>query len=213
MDRYLPTPKQKNGHDFTSFGPVVCILGKPGIGKTWTVVNTLGKFIELTYEILKSKKDTVEFLEKIQGTGLPVLLDEYECVCELVGIREIKGPPTNGLFVIVSQVPVKFDFDVHVYDFPVKSPEEIRKIFPDADPRVVAKCHGDLRIVLQSLKFQSDERDEFFSPREFITSLVSKRSNVNPAHYIGEPIQEPGNIASLIQSNYPDSSGNLVDDK
>jgi hypothetical protein len=44
-------------------------------------------------------------------------------------------------------------------------------------------------------------------PREFILSIVSKSGTENPVKYIGHPIQEPGNIASILHENYPDSKG------
>lgn len=207
MDRYLPKPKQKNIHEITKLGPAVCILGKTGLGKTWLVNHSLEKFVELTPDILRSKHETIEFLTKIKNSDLPVVLDEYECVNDLIGIREITEPPTKGLFVIVSQVPVKFDFEINVYQMPVKTPEEIKKLFPKADPQVIAACDGDLRIVSQSIVFKSDARDDFQGPRDFLISLVSKKSDINPAHYIGHPIQEPGNIASILHENYPDSKG------
>jgi hypothetical protein len=146
-------------------------------------------------------------LNKIKGTDKNVLLDEYECVTDLIGIREIKEPPTKGLFIVTSQVPVKFDFEIHIHEFPVKTPEEIQVLFPTADPHVVSTCHGDLRIVTQSLRCVSDWRDEFPGPREFLVSILSRNSHGNPMDYIGCPIQEPGNIASIIHENYVNSKG------
>ena len=209
MDRYLSKGVQKTGHEFTTLGPAVCILGKSGIGKTWTVHKELSPCVELTSEILKSKQDTTDFLNKIHGTNTPVVLDEYECVYDLVGLREITAPPTNGLFVVISQIPVKFSFEIKTYDFPVLDTVAIKNIFPDADDHVISTCNGDLRRVLQSLTFKSDVRDDFKGPREFITSIVSRTGTENPANYIGHPIQEPGNIASILHENYPDSKGQL----
>ena len=210
MDRYLPKTKQNFKHEFTKLGPAVCVLGKTGTGKTWLVHHELVHYIELTPDLLKSKQDTIEFLTKIKTSDLPVVLDEYECMTDLIGLREIKGPPTSGLFVVVSQIPVKFDFDIAVYHVPTKTPEEIQKLFPKADKAVVASCGGDLRIVAQSLEFKSDYRDTFTEPRDFLASLVSKKSTVNPAKYIGHPIAEPGNISSILHENYIDGKGDLA---
>jgi len=209
MDRYLSKGTQKNGHEFTKLGPAVCVIGKSGIGKSWTVRKELEPYVELTSDILKSKQDTIDFLNKIHGTNTPVIIDEYECVYDLVGLREITGPPTNGIVVVISQIPVKFSFEINTYDFPVMSPGAIKGIFPSANDKVIATCRGDLRRVKQSLTFTSDARDDFIGPRDFIISLVSRSGTENPAEYIGHPIQEPGNIASILHENYPDSKGQL----
>lgn len=185
-------------------------MGKTGTGKTWLVHNTLDKYLELTPDILKSRQDTIEFLTKIKSSNLPVVLDEYECVHDLIGIREITGPPTSGVFIIISQINVKFDFELKIYEMPVKTSDEIRKIFPKAKQSVIDTCSGDLRVVSQSIEFDSDLRDDFKGPREFLTSLVSKKTRTNPVKFIGYPIQEPGNIASILHENYPDSTGDLT---
>jgi hypothetical protein len=205
MDRYLKKLAHNFEHEFTKFGPAVCVLGKSGIGKTWTVHNALDPCIELTADILSSKQSTLSFLEKIRGTEIPVVLDEYESVQDLVGIRELTGPPTNGLFVVVSQVSVKFDFEIHTYHFPVPSDEDIRRIVPGVSEETLKKCRGDLRYVIQSLTIQGDDKDEFQGARDFIESLVLKNSIVNPVDYIGHSVHEPGNITAILHENYPDS--------
>jgi hypothetical protein len=205
MDRYLKKPTHNFEHEFTKFGPAVCVLGKTGIGKTWTVHNALDPCIELTAEILSSKRSTLAFLERIQGTSVPVILDEYESVQDLVGLRELTGPPTNGLFVVVSQIPVKFDFEIHTYNFPVPSEDDIRRIVPGVSDEVLKKCRGDIRYAVQSLTLESDEKDEFQGAKDFIESLVSKNSDVNPARFIGHSVHEPGNVTAILHENYPDS--------
>jgi hypothetical protein len=144
-------------------------------------------------------------LERIQGTDIPVILDEYESVQDLVGLRELKGPPTNGLFVVVSQVPVKFDFEIHTYHFLVPSEEDIRRLVPGVSDEVLKKCKGDIRYAIQSLTLKSDDKDEFQGAKDFIESLVSKHSDVNPTHFIGHSIHEPGNVTAILHENYPDS--------
>lgn len=187
------------------------VLGRTGIGKTWTVRQALDPCIDLSPEILKSKQDTVDFLEKIRCTSLPVILDDYECFQDLIGLRELSGPPTKGLFVVTSQVLPKFDFEFAVYNFPVPSPEDLKRIVPSATDAVIAQARGDIRQVLQSVHFSSDFRDDFQGPRDFVTSLVSVNTVTNPAKFIGDPIQEPGNIASILQQNYIDAPRGKVD--
>ena len=205
MDRFVKKPTHNFEHEFTKLGRAVCILGKSGIGKTWTVHNALDPCIELTAEILSSKRSTLSFLERIQGTNISVVLDEYESVQDLVGLREITGPPTNGLFFIVSQIPVKFDFQIHTYHFPVPSEKDIRRIVPGVSDEVLKKCRGDIRYAIQSLTMHSDDKDEFQGAKDFIESLVSKKSDVNPADFIGHSVHEPGNVTAILHENYPDS--------
>jgi hypothetical protein len=205
MDRFIKKTRDNFDHEFTKFGPAVCVLGKSGIGKSWNVHNALDPCIELTADILSSKQTTLSFLERIRGTDVPVVLDEYESVQDLVGLREITGPPTNGLFVVVSQVPVKFDFEIHMYHFPVPSEEDIRRIAPGVSDETLRKCKGDVRYALQSLTFQSDEKDEFQGARDFIESLVSKTSSVNPLDFAGHAIHEPGNVTAILHENYTES--------
>lgn len=210
MDRFLSKRGQQNSeNELTRLGPAVCVLGGSGIGKTWFVKRALGDYLELTPEILKCKQDTIEFLDKLRGTSYHVLIDEYECVADLVGLREIKSPPTSGLFVVTSQIPVKFNFEIKTWEFPVKTPHEIHLIFPHASPRFIAKCKGDIRSVVQSLQFTSDFRDDFENPKNFVHSILKINSNVNPLHYLGRPIHEPGNVSSIIHENYVDSKGRL----
>ena len=206
MDRYFNKPRQKFDHEFTKLGPAVCVLGKSGIGKTWTVHKVLDPCIEITGDILKSKQDTVNFLERIRGTNMHVVIDDYESVCDFIGIREIIEPPTNGLFVVVSQIPVKFDFKIETYEFPVPTFQQIKEIVPDASDAVIRASHGDLRFVFRSLTGVPDTPDEFQSPKEFIMSLVDKKSKVNPANCIGCPLSEPGNMVSILHENYVDTA-------
>lgn len=205
MDRYLKTREHNFTHEFTKCGRAVCVLGRSGIGKTWTVHNVLDPCIEITSEILKSKQDTLHFLDKVRGTASHVLIDEYETVQDLVGIREIREPPTNGMFVVISQIPVKFDFEIHTYHFPVPDADTIRRIAPGVSDAVVKECKGDLRWAIQSLSIHSDAKDDFQGAREFLESLVSRTSTVNPLASMSYSVHEPGNVTAILHENYVDS--------
>lgn len=204
MDRYFRIDSQKKDYEFTKLGRAVCVLGRTGIGKSWAVHDAYDPCIEITPDILKSKNDTIEFLTKIRGTKIPVILDEYECVQGLIGLKEITSVPTEGPFIIISQVPVKFDFDVAIYEFPVPTRECMKRIVPDATDAVLDESKGDLRAVIQASTFRSDIRDDFRGPREFVGSLVSRDSNIRPIDFIGAPIAEPGNMVSILNANYLD---------
>jgi len=205
MDRYFNSIEQKTDHEFANLGRVVCIVGPPGIGKTWALHQTIGRFIELTSEILRSKKETVEFLERIRASDLPIVLDEYECVHDLVGLRELNGPPSAGQFFIISHFVPKIDFDFETYIFPPKTFDELKDLFPTASDDAILESKGDIRWIIQSINFKSDFKDEFSGPREFVTELLSTHTNTNPVDYIGHPITEPGNVSSILQQNYVDA--------
>lgn len=204
--------KQKTENDFTKLGPAVCLIGKSGIGKTWAAREALGPtHVELTCEILRSKQDTVDFLEKVRGSDIPILLDEYETIQDLIGLRELTEPPTRGLFLVTSQIVPKFDFKIVIHEFPVKTFEQIKALCPEATEENIKAAKGDLRWVFRSLEFDSDPVDDFQTPKDFVMSLVSTQSKVNPAKFIGHPICEPGNIASILNANYVDAPKNKID--
>ena len=187
-------------------------MGKSGIGKTWAARKALGpNLVELTSEILRCRADTAEFLEKIRGTQIPILLDEYETLVDLVGLRDLKEVPTLGQFIVTSQIVPKFDFEIEVLEFPTKTFEEIKTLCPGATDENIRASKGDLRWVFMSLEFSSDQRDDFNSPREFVTDLVSVWSKTNPANFIGTPVCEPGNMASILNANYVDGPKNKLD--
>jgi hypothetical protein len=205
MDKYFRNGKQKKTYEFTKLGRAICILGRTGIGKSWAVHDAYDPCVEITADILKSKQDTNEFLSKIRGTKINIILDEYECVVGLIGMKEIIEIPTDGQFIVISQIPVKFNFEIINYEFPIYSREELKRIVPGATDETIDASGGDIRWILQASRFKSDFKDDFQGPKEFVASLVSKNSNVNPIQFIGQPIAEPGNMASILNANYLDS--------
>lgn len=208
MDRFLSTKRTYNfEHEFTKLEPAVCVLGKSGIGKTWTVHRALDPCIEIGADILKSKQDTLDFLHKIKGRNTAVIIDEYEAIHELVGLREIKEPPTTGLFVVISQIPVKFDFKLNIYEFPVPTPERIREIVPDATDDTIAYANGDLRWVIQATEFRSDLMDDFRGPKDLVQMMVARNSVFRPTELLGTQVPEPGHISSILHENYIEGKG------
>jgi len=205
MDRYFNRTVQKSEYEFTKLGPAVCLLGRSGVGKTWAAHRAFQPHVELTAEILRSRQATVEFLLKIEGTSTHVILDEYETISDLAGLNDITKPPTNGTFCVISQVPVKFQFEIKTYDFPVPDPDTIRRIAPGITDENLIRSRGDLRFAIRSLNFKGDAQDDFRCPREFVNSLVSMHSNVRPIDHLSDHIQEPGNISSILHENYVDA--------
>lgn len=183
-------------------GKHICVVGKSGVGKTFMVYSSVSHYVEFTASVLKSKIDTLQFLEKVHGTDITVILDEYECVNTMIGIREIKEPPSNGMFIVISQIPVKFDFPMSIYDMPIMNFSQIKALFPTAKDAVIKACRGDLRFVSQSLTFDSDDLDIFQNSQQIIESFIGSTSSVNPIDFLKDPLPEPGNIAGIVHANY-----------
>jgi hypothetical protein len=214
MDRYLKSAEQKTCVDYPRGHRVLGIVGKSGIGKTWMLEHMFEQsHIRLDYDTLKGKQSTLEFLARVRTSTLPVTLDEYETVSELVGLRELTGPPSLGMFVIASQVPIQMDFACHEWMLPVPTVEQLVEIAKGrAPPRILQalaeEANGDVRHVLQGAEFQSDAVDNFQSPRQFVYSLLSKDSpEVNPVKFVGEQVHEHGYLYGVVQENYVDTRG------
>jgi len=182
-------------------GTVTCVYGKPGIGKTFFVHSELPDHISLDHTILKSKQGTLDFFERLQYTDTPVIIDNWESLTDLIGLREITGPISKGPLVIISHVPVKISNDVVLYKMPVLPSEKIAQLgkhHPDAYI-LACECQGDIRFFLQSLLHRSDARDVFKTPLEIVQDLFTCP---NPLKFLSETLHEYGYVASTVQENY-----------
>jgi len=211
MDRFLKTPPvKKQSQDFSS-ADVICIWGPEGIGKTWLAEKTGG--VHLTEDILRSKQSTLEFLARMRSSEQAVIMDDFESLKDLVGVRELSGSPSRAQMFITSRSPVKLSFPVMNHEYPIPPPEKIIKIInflkPDTDQKKLCKlaeeAKGSVRYVLQELEFCSDQRDFFQEPRRdlevlFCKGVEGKRPTLSSIH-------EHGYTWAMVQENYPD--GNL----
>jgi len=211
MDRFLKNKSTKKPPQDFATADVICVWGPPGIGKTWLAEQTGG--VHLTEDILRSKQSTLEFLERMRSSTRAVILDDYESVKELVGLRELSGSPSRAQMFITSRAPVKLGFPVLNHEYPIPTPEKIIKIInflkPGMDPALVARlaadASGSVRYVLQELEFRSDQRDFFQEPRKDLEVLLCK--GVAGERPTMATIHEHGFMWAVIQENYPD--GNL----
>jgi hypothetical protein len=218
MDRFLNLARQKSTAEYPRGHRTLGIVGKSGIGKTWTLGHMFDTpVLVLDYDILKGKQSTLDFLERVRGMTLPVVLDEYETLADLVGLRELTGPPTLGPFVIASQIPIDLDFDVYTWAMPEPTVEQLMAVAHGLAPEhtvrhLAEEANGDMRHVLQGVTFHSDALDNFQTPRQLIYSLLSRDSDVRPAEYIGETVHEHGYMYGVVQENYVDTTGASMDE-
>jgi hypothetical protein len=130
---------------------------------------------------------------------------------DLVGLRELTGPPSRGQLLITARGPVKLHFPVLNQEYPVPSPDKIEKIIflknPDADrgrvAALIAASKGSVRFVLQGLEFHSDAADNFQEPKHdldvlFVRGVTGVRPTLTTLH-------EHGYSWAVVQENYPDA--------
>lgn len=214
MDTFLQMCKKIQRPEHTSlFRPetVTCVYGRPGIGKTHFVARELPNHILLDHMVLKGKQSTIDFFDRLKYTSSAVVIDNWESVSDLVGIREIMGPVSRGPLVVIAHTPVDLTRDTIMYPMPVMTPEEIVLLAPPNHPhakRLADKCRGDVRIFIQSLTHDSDESDAFKTPREIVEDLVTCRS---PIIYLTKTVHEHGYVWGMIQENYLDAKAITID--
>lgn len=219
MDRFIKTKSQKTVPGSTqelAGAGTVCFWGPPGIGKTHLVEMTGG--IWLTEDILRSKQGTLDFLDRVRSADRPVIIDDFDSVSDLVGLRELTGPPSRAQLFITARNPVKLHFPVLNQEYPVPSPEKIEKIIfskkPEADKtrvaELIALAKGSVRFVLQGLEFHSDAPDNFQEPKHDLEVLFVKGAKgVRPTI---STLHEHGYSWAVVQENYPDGPNLTLDD-
>lgn len=176
---------------------IVYIYGPPGIGKSYTI-NHLGiNFIEFPHAVLRSKQTTIDYLERIKFSRSRVLLDDFDSISDLIGVKEITE--TNFRGVIIGNAPWSLGINVYQYEFPVMSTEEIMRIM-NVSKDVALKSGGDLRFV----ECGFSDKDVYWTPKKFVKDLICTDGTNNPYNYIGDTLMEHGHIMDLIHDNYID---------
>jgi len=210
MDRIIKTRREKviSKNDTLELHPKIYIWGKSGIGKTWTIRRSLETFLDLDYETLKSKNSTLEFIERAKVSGLPVLIDDYDSLCDTIGLKEID--PLERV-IIIGNSPVKKLDGFFIWQFPEKTFAELKDIaalYNVTDSEIIRKSGGDIRYFISPI---SDDKDVFWTPKDFVRSMICKGGSRNAGDYIGRMIEEHGHVMDMIFDNYIDSKADPSD--
>lgn len=178
----------------------VFVYGPPGIGKTWCVRQIIEPCVDLDASILKSKQSTIDFLEKVKSSACPILLDDFDSVDDLIGVRELTGQ--ERLIIIGNSAP-SLAFDIYAYRFPLRTRDQLLTIAQTlgTDPSLVDKCNGDIRFLEQGI---SDGKDVFWTPKDFVRSMICVGGERKPMDFIGQHIQEHGHVLDMMFDNYID---------
>ena len=213
MDAFLKRIQQKTSPEPSRLfapGTVTCVHGRPGIGKTYMVEKELPGAVHVDHTILKSKNTTLDFFERLSYTDAPVIIDEWESIADLIGVREITGPVSKGPLVLIAHEAVKVTPTTILYEMPIMTPSDIEKLAPKHPnaKKLAEACRGDVRSFLRSLMYTSDTPDAFKTPRQIVTDLVT---NTRPDYYLSHTLHEHGYVWSMIQENYVDAKGLTLD--
>ena len=208
MDIFLKTKKNTS----TLFPPrsVTCVYGKSGIGKTYRVIKELPNHVIVDHSILKNRQTTLDFFERLKLSSTAIIIDNWESLSDLIGIREITGPVSQGPLIIIAHTPVELTPDTKIYACPILSVDEIARIAPE-HPRareLAEECRGDVRAFIRSLEFQSDTPDAFKTPREIVDDLLISK---HPIVFLNKTLHEHGYVHAMLQENYIDTKGISID--
>lgn len=201
MDAFLTNRLTKNSNGPFAPGKITCVHGKPGTGKTHFVSTHLPRHVVLDHTILKSKQSTLDFMERLCWTDMPVVIDNWESIQVLVGTREVTKALSRGPTVIVSHTLVDIPDTI---DWPMKvmSIDEILTATNTSDRSLAEKCHGDVRSYMIQLVNKSDTKDIFETPIEFVQQLLV---HPRPIDYFDRTVHEHGYTWGVIQDNYVDA--------
>jgi hypothetical protein len=174
------------------------------------VNHELPDHVHVDHTVLKSKQTTIDFFERLKYTDAAVIIDDWEGLSDLIGVREITGPVSQGPLVIIAQTAVKLTPDTILYELPVMTPDQIEKLAPThpSAKDLAVSCRGDVRSFLRSLTHASDAPDAFKTPREIVTDLVTC---AQPSRYLTTTLHEHGYVWNMIQENYVDAKGITIE--
>jgi hypothetical protein len=183
----------------------VYIYGPPGIGKTYDVKRILKDYIELTYDILKNKSNTAEFIDRLRYSSIPILIDDFDTLSDLIGIKDVID---SLRCIIIGNTPWSMSAKVHEIQYPLKSIDFIKQLCREhsVDESIALRCKGDLRYIFNG---PTDYKDFFQDIKQFVESMIHIQGSVNPRDSIGSCIEEHGHVSDIIHDNYIDADISL----
>ena len=235
MDQFITIKKHKNynifGRDEITLEilekifnkEVFCLYGDSGIGKTYLIKNILKNlsYNEISHDILRSKNETLNFLNNIKYTYSHLLIDDLDT--EYYGWKEFAEKIStlkkisNASLIIISKSNEKINCCECIKLEPLSFNHIIelgRQTYPKRELEEIKynakKSKGNLRNFLHYFEFP-DEKDVFFTPKETVHNLLSP-SEINPGDYIGKTVEDHGYSWCIVHENYPRSSTITLED-
>lgn len=203
----------------------ICIYGDPGCGKTATVLNAFPNNIDFSYDILHSKQNTIEFLNRISTSDKDVIIDGLDVLqsFDLPGWKEIINLDytiSKGRLILVTnnikklKLPTFFKC-IHVLHPSDKTIVDIGKTKGatvtqslNTWKRSKRNMHIFMQDIEQVVRFNvtKSARDVFKTPYDYICDLICDDTDDSPIETLGSHIQEHGFMWCILQENYVDSA-------
>lgn len=197
------------GENFPKKG-VINVYGRHGIGKTQYFSNF--RHAVLDHDVLRSKEKTSDFMDMMKYSFLPLVLDDYELVESLPGIKELRALKIAPFYVISHEPIQSLDILTEKYEFPgvpVEVFASANKITVEYARELLEKYDGNMTPASIDLKnnFSSNERDIFVNSKEYVTTLFTRECDISSL--IDKHLAEHGNTMGMVHENYPDHLSSL----
>jgi hypothetical protein len=182
----------------------VFICGASGVGKTYVLESVLNESnsIEIQKEHTKSKSP---FLTFIKGAAKHTFIEDYDSDFKSLVERVSDGERLTRGSLIVTSINMCMFPNFETIFVPKHKPENLLKLVEDRSSKVenaAIKSDGNIRTFFSYIEGY-DELDNFKTPKEFITDILSDSSPIP----IYDTIHEHGHIWDIFQENYLDSKG------
>ena len=176
----------------------ICVYGNSGVGKTHLVKSVLmdEKYTEID---LSNPPD----YDRMKYSTSHVLIDDVDVTTQAWKDVASRGKLTEGGMIVVTMGVKGVDFCDCIKLEPLSYDVQLNLIkerLPDTSDDIainaIERAHGNLLDYAQ----QSDDKDIFKSPKDFIYDLLSGEES--PLDHIGSVIQEHGYSCGIVHENY-----------
>lgn len=182
----------------------VFICGPSGVGKTFILQTVLEGLtcVELRTEHMKSKSP---FLPFIKPSKKHVFIDEYEPIFKSVIEQVSDGDKVSRGSLIVTSTNICMYPNFETVIIPRHKPEVLMTLTAETGHDVYAAAVRSLGNIRNFFTYMEgyDEMDNFKTPKEFITELLTSPHSTD----IRDAVPEHGNMFGIFQENYLDSRG------
>lgn len=200
---------------------VINVYGPQGCGKTFFFSKL--KHINFDHDLLRTKEKTNDFLQMMRCSLLPLVLDNFELVETLPGVKELKK--IRVPFFITSQTKITHEVITSHFELPKVPFEEFAEkmgISNEKAEKLITDAKGNMTVVSTNLETFDCVRDVFIGSKDYVREIVEAESMTQ---FINRHLNEHGNTFGMIHENYPDftnkfetvahslSDAQLIDDR